>query len=515
VLALGSLAAYGFQAFNLTLAGDDWMLWDEASLNVTFGIQLGRWFQLLVDTTLANALFAPTFTMIAFVLCVITAGFVQAEIIGLKSKLGVMTYTSALLFHPFWVETASFKLYHISTGIAILLATAAAALVVIASENIVEKQNFRSGVFLLFAASLTLSFVVSIQQTYLFFAVSTCGFWVLNKVTVQPDLEVRDMFSYIAIILVMILGAIVLYVIEIEIARALYRVDPMPADHPYALGGSLVSSVAELQVTLTRLVSVLTHYLFLPQHFIPMLTKYIFLAALLFYTVRSVSLAASHNLYRAVIVILGIIALLVMPWSLGIIRVPSPYRYTALVSNIAVYSGILAFAVQYAPTDALRKLFAIGASLIVIIFIFQHNSVAHTTYTLNQQDRSIATRILDRLETNENFPNLVAQSTVNVITMGRLNTIQPRPFDNDELNQALLGPGISGCGVYSCQPIRQYALLNTLQAHSINYRVAYVESFPRERQIVLRAFIAEMEPWPHESSVYITDQNEVIIVLSK
>ncbi len=514
VLAFCALAAYGFTAFNLTLAGDDWLFFVNGETRATWVVRLGRWMQRLVVPR--DAPFAPAVTLAAFVISVIIAGWVQSHVIGLERPSSVFFFVALLLFHPFWSEEVSFKLSHIGVGIAILLASLSAYGLHRANRALLlEGQRIRGTALLVFSA-LLLALAIATKQNYLFFTFGAVVFGVIVDALKGSDFATVKYGIYRVALAGLVVGlGLVFYTLSVDWSQRIFDVPPLPPSSPYALTGSLISSADELTFTLQRFADMFVTYHFRAHYLMPFYTKVVYLVALVAFVVYTIR---TRRVAKASLVLLGLAGLILMPWVLVILRVPAgSYRYTALVANAGIYAAVIAIVIDQTQHRAARLLLSLLATTVLVVFLHQHSSAALITYTNNQRDMAIANRMLMILEQHPNYPRLASQERVQLIVVGTLDYSQQRPFAHVDYATNYLNDNIIQCDVFNCQTQRLALVFHLLQAGDLNFglQAQRYEGFNPDRQARLAPIIDEMTVYPASGSIHITDERQVLIKLSE
>ena len=116
-----AVVAYGFSAFNLILAGDDWEVYLDPDRQETWVVRLGRWMQSLIWQLFAGNTFAPTFTLGVLVTGLILGGVIAAVTIGLTRTWANFLFIGLFVLSPLWVEQINFELNHLAIGIGVVL----------------------------------------------------------------------------------------------------------------------------------------------------------------------------------------------------------------------------------------------------------------------------------------------------------------------------------------------------------------------------------------------------------
>ncbi len=515
-LGFCALAGYGFSAFNLTLAGDDWQNFIDGSTQYTWAVRIGRWGHRVVSEVTQDSMFAPSLTLTLFVVMLIVSGWIQATVMGLRERSTVFFFVALMLFHPIWSQEVNFKINHVSVGVALVLASIAAYVAHRAQVSLLLKRRVGLGLALIGLSALLVSLAMSIKQVYLFFTFGAVVFRVINDALHRDEFAspVRILQRVGMMVAVMVLG-LLLYVVEVDISQRVYGVEPLPADHNYALTGSLVSSPADLSFTLTRFAETFGAYYFQDTLLMPLFIKVVFwlaVAALAIFSVRQ------GNPITAALLVLAMIGLLVMPWGIGILRLPAnSYRFNALVPNSLIYAGMIALALHHLSARTGRWVLQVLAVGVLVVFLHQQCSIALVTYSINQRDYAIMNRVLVAVEQHPNYPLLLQNEDVRVVTVGTLDFTSQRPFDHPRYGNTLMDRSVSLATVTKHQPHKTQHLITLLQAEDIQYapNALRYENVPQARRAAYTPIVETMSVFPQPGSVEITPDGDLIIMLGR
>ena len=110
--------------------------------------------------------------------------------------------------------------------------------------------------------------------------------------------------------------------------------------------------------------------------------------------------------------------LVLAPWALGLIRVPDPYRYNAIVSAGLLYAVVICLTLERLRSASGRAIVTAAGTAIVTCFIFIQNSAALITQQNNQRDLAVVNRLLDHLSEADGYAQLSRHAPVNVVLSG-------------------------------------------------------------------------------------------------
>ena len=66
-------------------------------------------------------------------------------------------------------------------------------------------------------------------------------------------------------------------------------------------------------------------------------------------------------------------AILVAPWSIGVVRLPDSYRYMAVTSASLFYGIVFGIANDHYTNKAVKTALRFATVLVIIVFVFQQN----------------------------------------------------------------------------------------------------------------------------------------------
>jgi hypothetical protein len=511
---LGTLIAYGFHAFTLTLNLDDWQAYaNPGALNETI-VSHGRWMATL-QFQLTNNLFAPAFLIFLYVFFYLLSAAILIKVVGINDKAAIFFIIGAIIFHPFHADAISFDTIHHHPGV--LTAAVSAYFATVAMNHVFARQRIGLAILYTAVSAFLLSLAISFYQPTIYVFTVILGAHILNDIfSNRENATIKNIGIRIVFIIALAALGGFLWTIGVRISLIVYNVEPLAPESTYS--ANFIASFDDLRTTTSRFVTFFSHYLFRPQLLMPAVVKYIFLIMLLSFAIIGWRAAVKRSVIHATLVILGLLLLLVIPWSIGLIRLPdNTYNSRALTGNIFVYGIIIGIVLQHATYKYLRRGLLVLLWVLISIFLFQNSSASLVLHTNNQRDIAIANRILDRVESHPDFHFLLTPpQPVEVVVIGELPLRFVRPFTHVRTPPPMHFSALH-CGVFSCQPSRLSALLTLYQTSNVNYPVAGIpfSLLPPEETVIVSAIMATMEPWPSPDSIYITDQGLLVIMLSE
>jgi hypothetical protein len=250
-LFLISIVAYGFLAFNLILAGDDWMLIAEPDAMYDFNIRIGRWTNVVIWNLFFQNRFSPAFTLFACVSLLILSSLFLAHIVGARDPASVFMFSAALIFNPLLAEQLSFESNHLWFGFGVLFATIAAYI----SYRLVEKCLMGQSLKTIYPGILIACFFLALsigtqQSMLLFYFTIAAGSTLFVLVEEGNNYPIRKSTTDSAKIYSIVgVAGLIIYFLITKVIQEYYSLFP-PSEGDYAIAGSLVSSREDLLFTL-------------------------------------------------------------------------------------------------------------------------------------------------------------------------------------------------------------------------------------------------------------------------
>jgi hypothetical protein len=512
------LIAYGFLAFNLTLAGDDWRMVHDNTDHYALFLNLGRWVAVGLWQIFYENRFAPAATLFAALALMTVAAVVSARAIGAVSAAAVFFNAALLVLNPVLAETFSFKINHLATGFGVLWAAMSVALshtVALDDKPLRHADNIGR----LAAASVLLLLATGCQQSLFLFAVTMLLGSILHLFQARPE-QARFTSSARRAVLVypvVLSTALVAYLITTVVVRYVFQLDAGDIKAQYAFSESLVRDPAGLGAALRRFAGYFTQFAFAEQHLWPRGVKWIFLAAFVTYASLLFRLSWAERRFRlprTLALILVLSGFLVAPWALGLARTPDSYRYTALLGLLPVYPVVFAQTMGLVSRRTLRAGVLLAASWIVYSFLFFQNVAAIATHTSNQRDLAVAGRMLASLEAHPDFGAFADHERQYVFLVGRVTYDFHEDVPFQQRTRGPMGSSIVGCGVFNCQPERFQSLMLFVDYPSgRRYKALDSKDLARAQgaSAIARSILAASE-WPSPGSVLIVDDRAFIVL---
>ena len=529
-LFLLSLVVYGFNAFNFLVAGDDW--WrvvtpDEADWRRF--VKLGRWMNVIFRDVLFGERLVPSVSLFFCIAILILSGIVCSQLIGASTRFQSFIFSSLLILNPTLAEKLNYKMNLVATGFGIAFSTIALYLayrVVVAPK--VQDSKLRTLTHALLA-SLFLALAAGVQQTLFIFClmifVGSGIFLVTTNMTVSSSGNSigRLVGSYTAICA---LGLVQYFLIT----KSLQAVFHVPEGRHYGLLSSLVSSGADMTRVWHRFGEYIDQFLFSDQHLWTKPAKFAFLGVLVLYVLTLLRwLASRQGSSRSrktgllMLTILAVCGLLIIPWSLGLIRVPNPYRYNALMGLLPLYPIVFTQTLSLSRSNPLKACVALLAIVVVAQFAYYQGVASLATYSTNKRDQFVAERIITRIESHSEYKELSKFDQHHVILVGDLTSAEPEgpPFAHN--TEKPMDHSIVQCGVLNCQAKRFSTLVKLISypeptrnfvnfSGSSRLKAIIGELTASERQYLART-LRYAKPWPAYEAIQFL-RNTVWVVLS-
>ena len=434
IIALFAFATYGFTAFNLTLAGDDWYYLHGPDLMRDWFLRIDRWMALpLWDLFYANKITAPL-SIILLLVSLVVAGMRLCALLDIYDPWQQIIFCCLFLSCPILIEHMQFKINHIQLAFAVLAC-------VLSIERIWDANT--EPALRIMPVGLLLLAIGTLQVTVIMFG--TLAVFVLLDRALRRDalaIEIRRfavtaLTGLAALVLALAIGALIKTVLDLP---------AVPERDIHAL--HLVSSLEQLKDSFHDFARYVSNFYFGAQIGWPLASKlaFLFFAMVLLVSVLLRPIAASR---KALVLILFAVFLLA-PFALGLVRTGwSSYRYTATFPLMLICPLVIGIVLRDPALARFSKVLMALAAFVLLQFSQNHNHAAIGSWANNQRDRFEAMRILDALT-----PHMDQQvSTIYVV--GRLNTPRVAPFWLSKLDASTPAAQtfiINECTVLTCQP---------------------------------------------------------------
>jgi len=518
------LITYGFSAFNLLLAGDDWWALHVKILNYVRSIRRGQWFLPVIWKIFGNNAFAPPFTLFGSIGLLTLSAWITTRVLRLRNIWSVFLFVHLFILFPIWTEPMSFKLLQLPMAFGVLFSVLHGALAVKAAQNALSKGTFKGprSTHLICTSALFFALSASCFQPCALLGpmVFVASFMGTLIQTDREDNHGRVFRAYFLVsIAVLTLGGI-LYYSGVQASLKIFNLQEMGSGN-HALFSSLRSSFMEYQEGFSNAWIYFKHFLFRPQHLFPMIPKYMFLAALTILGALVLERAFKLKTLKKKIVFLFLISLalaleFLIPWAIGIIRSPPMYRYNALIGLAFLYPLVFTFTIEHLKIPLIRFGLVFLAFLTLGMFAFQHNIAALSMYTTNQRDLAIAGRILQRIEEHKDYLNLAQDGRYTLVIIGRLDLKKIRPFA-PPMYPGIMNESIVQCGVFNCQPDKVKWLFKQIESKHVKRKIILGNGLCKRKKFKERLIkrLQSIKPWPHPTSLFtIQDEDMFVLFLS-
>ncbi len=519
LLAVAAVAGYGFLAFTPNVVGDDWEV-------LTIGrdfplipilLLVGRYVLAGVVMLVPVVDSPPTLSLMVGAAGLLGFGAVSAHLLGLgRDRPAFAAFVGVLMFCPLWAETMSFKVlrYVLPVGLA-LSAVLLRQYLVCWRLALAGRLRSREGAWHLAGAVLAVVATAGFYQTYIFFAgVLLAGamlLWCFRQADrpIGPGL-LAGTGTYLAITFI----GLVAYTLSLVAFFSLTGASTFETAQ-YDLRSN-VSSVTGLIANVPRTAEYVFQYLFRSQHLWPGWLKVPGWAATAAIVLALVDRARSTG--RPAVVVwpmVLLIAAVLMPWSLGLLRSTAPFRYNSLLPVTAVTALLFGAGIHCTAGRRARIALTVVTALTIAAFIHQHNLGQSATYWLNRRDLAVAQRMLQRIETHEQFDRLDPQ-TVRVEVFGRLDFPGPQeafhgPEAPDPMSDSILTMGVL-TGQTGRLP-RLFHVLGADRMYVCPLAATRAGQIPPDRRSATREVLSAMPAWPAQGAIrFVADPPNTIFI---
>lgn len=486
------VVAYGTLAFNLDLHNDDWVAYWQTGFQYDWVVSLGRWLERFIWLIFDDNYFVPAFSLAFFLLCVWIFSFVTFRALEIEDNTALYIFTLIFAFSPILSEPLTYKIAQLDFAFALLFSAVSFWYIKKASIAPTKKSAILPTVL----GALFLSLTVSAYQPLALVVLQLS-----TVLTMVMLLRKQKAITPIVFALTALLG-IAFYLLEIQ--WSLYFFDiTLQEKGPYAIG----QTKTYFELFLVHL----HHFLFEPQHLMPMVFKYLFLV-----TFGGLVLLLSFK-SRKVLMPLLFVLLLITPFLLSLIAGIMALRYNAMIGLALLYAFSFSLLYLFVENTKLKRLLLAMSALIIFISIFEQNKASTIRLANNQRDLAIAQRMVDRIESNEAFDTFLERRILHLIVVGRTLTHLPhgRPFE--EQNSEPFGGSVINVDAFRNGNKVVFKSMFRLLGYSDKIKT-YIYNYPRFpkrfKQYGIEEKIKEAKPWPAPSSL-IPFEKGYILVLKK
>ena len=497
VVCLG-LLTYGFTAFNLSLVMDNWKLVHDPFCHARWFVRIGRWGNVVIWALAQHNLFAPAVTLLSALVLSVLGVRALAPIFRVEGFGGTLIFAGLLVLCPMLSEHFAYRSNHLGLGCTIWLTCLAFA------GGVRWACAPRRRWVGLAVPVLLLTFAVGTMQVAILFYFVLAAFYLMERVIAQE--RIRAVGAVLALLGALGLSLSLLVGAALRLALGLSL--PVPS-HSYAL--HLVSSFADLGVTVQRTGRLIAEFLLQEQHLWPAEVKWIFLLMLAFVAYHAVR-AAGPGRRLAALSLLA--AVLVLPWGLCLVRLEeNSYRYTALLGVVPICPLVCARAYRLAR-GRLRTAMGAGIAFMVLTFALMNNAAGLAIHVTNQRDLHTTAALLSRVQTAAGVSPVSA-----CYLMGRLPPDEKAPFSL--ATEGLMRTSAAQCGVYNCQPRRFSHIVRMFTPPPPGTRYAYLKDERSIREVFeakpasshLQTSLTAARPWPAPESVLFDPTSGAAFVL--
>ena len=444
--------------------------------------------------------FMPVLTLATGIVLNLLTGLLLCVLLVIKEKTVVTLVLCLVSLSPFLAEVFAFKIAQVPLPLSNFLAVAAASVLLSWNTRLVLRVGV--GAVLL---CLALACYQGAAPTFAVTLAAYCLFQLRSPDSSLPPLLTSFWLSGLGTLV-----GLSLYALSVYLTFTLTGQKPhVELNGIYNITTNYRTSLTSMLDGLALIGALLTQFLFLSQHLIPLYIKAAFWVSLLLVLVgvarRQPGLVVKRA-PRAILLGLSLVTLLLFPWLLVLVREgENAYRYNTLFSLGMVYATVVAASVSWTSVSILRKTALAAGWIVVIGFVYQHNIAAVGLHIMNERDKLIANRIIDRIERDPLYDNLGHVRPVALI--GRLDYQQRWPFGANP-STGPIRTSLVRCSVLACQPGRLHHLLRWVQAD----RARYVHM--RDGDALERAleYARTHAAWPSPQAVAVIDDFVVIIL---
>jgi len=502
--AILAFITYGYCAFNNTLTGDNWMAVFRGEVKNILLYRVGRWLQVVIANFSYDRIFAPTITCAILAICIVVAALLVLSTLRYKSLASKLIFSFAFLSFPFWIEPMVFNMVRIPIGIALVLGISSSYLLI----NFFEKQAItelykKQGILTMVGVSVLLFLATSIYQTYLFFALVHIGLWFfisMSDETRTLNILLKQLL-YTGIIVTI---TVILYYISVKLTPVFTGYE-LQSQGKYAMDSLFTSG--QITQIIQKNFSKIFSFWWQPQMLIPQHIKLIYLGFLLLVFIKSIiNFIDKKNIISAALSGIIILALIILPWSMGFLRDDTViHRYNAMTVMALVVAFFLSYPLELVTKIWLRRTLTFLAALTILSSVYMLNAGFHALYLGNQRDLALSQEFLTRLhalpeyDKNQNY-------IVNVYGSGTYR-FQKRPFDIHEPDNVLKSYNvINHGGIWDMVSTERIQYSFKLLGEQANFRI---RKHHKNKKFKLPG-IRQISTWPNAESVIMDDDNKTI-----
>jgi hypothetical protein len=450
-VTLLTIMALGPHAFNILLAGDEWLVVLNPMVWSDLIVSMGRWGSRVLWDLLPFRDFNPSFLVLGNAFIGIGAALWAAQIAGIRSVWAVTLFMGFFVLSPVWVEAWFITLEQYSRAATLILAVTQ----VWATLRFCEGEKIGSHIWpYAVLAVLTFVLVASFYQVHVIWSIELLGVAILMRVATRAEDFPASMLwkRYCLRALAIIVTGLVFYFMSVYFFQWFYGVEASRvADYSaYDLIGNLFADLFGHIRYFARVV--LQFYLF-DMHMTPAIFGWALLAGVSVYLTdqwKSFRTLRGNILGRWIFVLAVLLAILLLPFMFGIIRY---IRFNMLTSASVLFAFFLAYPLQRLKPGVLRSGFAVLGFFLLFLSGYQLSTAATTKQLNNNLDMYMVTSIVEQLRHDPILARMPDNKTLVINLVGKANYGRDAPFATG-LSTKPLRTSVVNCGILNCQPKR-------------------------------------------------------------
>lgn len=499
------LASFGILFFNIVLLGDDWGALIDGNYAKDFTVSVGRWMHRLISDITFDKSFAPSFSATILAISTIVSGVIMLDVFKFELKIQKYIFTLLFVVYPVWTEAYFFKMGQLPKAFAILSSVLSAYLFV---KYILEgnaKINFHKTTYFLFS-SILLIFTAACYQTYAFLTIVIISIWFILNFSDNPSKKI--VLRNIVVFFTWSLISAVFYYISLKFAIFIY-------DAPVRTSGmyNVSSPISSLNMydSATKTISVIVEFFTKEQTLIPAFTKYLLIISIFLYLVFVLVLNKGINKFNKLLAFFFFVFIVILPWSLGIIRENAPFRYNSLVSLCLLNAFFITLPISFLKkiNKYTYNIYVIAVLATIITFTYTNSAASTAKYISNKRDFALSQELLTRIH---QLPNYEPNERFGIAFIGR-NKIKrtQRPFDFFDRKSKIRS--LTNCGAWDCQLQQIPQIFALLGETATFYRIkkGIIKNLKEEN--INSEIFNDINEWPKSNSIIQSKNGEIIYVI--
>jgi len=503
---LAIIVSFGALLFDVILVTDDWDTIVVPNFLEEYCITIGRWLHTVIGDFFAQKTFAPTFSFLFFVASLL------AVLPGLLKRLNLKNNTVGFLFGcifftcPLWFEAHLFAVGRIQSGISFMLSFASAFLLY---DYFIFNQDKKNKNFVFAISCIMAAFCISIYQTHIFFTVSFLLIIVLENI---KNFEFNKILRLFGLIALFCLTTIILYVAFVKFSLWYYDLE-LKSTGKYAI--DKVVHVKDLNFDLIK--SVFKFFtqeqLLIPQFFKILISAFILLFG--FFKINELRLSNTKNKTLKIVMSIGlIVALLVIPFSLVLVRGNSAIRYNSLVPIVLPLAYFSTKVIGYIKIQKVKNIAILLLISLVLSNLFWNSAGTFAMLMSNKRDLAFTQELLVRIH---DFDDYNPDNSYGVYFIGSNQfTTKSRPFDI--INQKDIFYNVINCGLWDCQSHRLRSAIKQLGEPA---KLSFKSTKSQQSRKIWKSKslsslgndrLKKIKSWPSKDSVVMLNDKKSILV---